>query len=166
MRSVLIAALIVAACCAAADNLCMNPDFVVDDFGKVVSWALRDMDDVAEAEPNAGPDGSTALRLDLSHGRQLIQSGLKLVPGEPYRLSLDVRSSGFPEQAVEMLVRNPAWNRRGPVIWLPADTHGEWVRVEATAEVPLAQEAFVQSADRLRPQHVAGTPSDRLEHPE
>jgi len=133
MRGMLIAGMLVPALAVSADNLCLNPNFELDDFGKLVAWSLRDPEDVAAPEPGAGPDGSTALRIDLSRGRQLIQSGLKLVPDEPYRLSLDVRSKGFPSDAVEVLVRNPAWNRRGPKFFLPGDTHGEWQHVENEA---------------------------------
>lgn len=126
--------------CASADNLALNPDFACDDFGKVVGWSLRDAQDVAEPEPGGGPDGSTALCLDMNRGRQFNLSGILLVPGEPYRLSLDVRTKGFPERAVEYMIRNPGWNRGGPKMFLPGDTGGVWQHVEATGVVQEARE--------------------------
>ena len=122
------------------DNLVLNPDFGCDDFGKIRAWALRNPEDVSEREPGRGPDGSTALRLGLDKGRQFIQSGLRLAPGEPYRLSLDVRAQGFPRGAVEFMVRNPSWNCRAPKIPLPGDTKGTWQHVEVSNVVEKAQE--------------------------
>lgn len=135
-------------------NLIRNEAFLRDDFGVVRAWVLRSSEDVAIPMEGKGPDGSTALRLDLSKGHQYYQPGLKLVPEEPYRLSLYVRSKGHKDGGVQMMIRNPRWNRVGPKIPLPGDTQGEWRRVETTAVVPVAREdsyyaAFYQAEPRV-----------------
>ena len=139
-RCFLLAALSICVTAGFGENLALNPDFARDDFGKIRAWALRDQADIAECEPGQGPEGSTALRLSLDKGRQFIQPGIRLAYGEPYRLSLDVRSKGFPKGGVEFMVRNPSWNRRGPKIYLPGDTDGAWRHVSATGIVERAQE--------------------------
>ena len=139
-RCFLLAALSICVTAGFGENLALNPDFARDDFGKIRAWSLRDQADIAECETGEGPEGSTALRLALDKGRQFIQTGIRLVPGEPYRLSLDVRSKGFPKGGVEFMVRNPSWNRRGPKIYLPGDTDGAWRHVTATGIVERAQE--------------------------
>lgn len=113
---------LMAAVALAGGNLLVNPRFETDGLGGSLNWAF-------EREPERlagqGPKGETAMRVrSLSY-----QRGFKAVTGEKYRFSAWVRSHNCPGR---LLVVNGRWWWQELSADIPADTHGEWKRIEKT----------------------------------
>ena len=121
-----------------APNLLVNAEFAGDNLGGVLGWDVRQPNaDAVTRFPGEGPDGATAIRLELAAGRRFEQGGIRLVEGERYRLSVAVRTRGLGEGAVRFFVRNAWWaGQLGPLVTLPSDTHGEWVTLSDEALSP------------------------------
>lgn len=132
----LVVALAATAAVAGA-NLLNNPEFKGDNLGEILGWDIRNHDlDRLTRLPMAGPDGETALRLDIAAGQHFSQSGIVLVEGEDYRLKLKVRTSGLRRESMRFFVRNSWWNSTGACVFLPEDTGGQWVTLESVAHSP------------------------------
>lgn len=110
-------------------SLLLNPEFAGDGIGGLSGWCTADtMTSKVVREVAAGPGGATAIRFERFRG-VLLQTGFKLVPGEPYELSVWVRTSNLPENAGKFVVYNKGWSKElvcGPY---PRDTKGRWIRL-------------------------------------
>lgn len=115
----------------AGTNLISNPDMSLDDGVNIpAGWSTRvfpaEFGGKISAEPLA--DGIFVLTVS---GRNSTywweQSGLTLVPGARYRLSLEVRTAGLDGGNVSVYARNREWNWDSPALCAPSDTKGEWV---------------------------------------
>ncbi len=114
--------LLTAVTALAGDNLLVNPTFETDGLGGSLNWTFEQE---PERLPGAGPKGETALRIrSLAY-----QRGFKAVTGEKYRFSAWVRSHNC---SGKLLVVNGRWWWQEMSAGIPADTHGEWKRIETT----------------------------------
>lgn len=118
----------------AATNLLVRADFPSDGLGGLPDWTLVFGAEEGKSftrEPGAGPHGETALRIDFRKKNYLAQRWIGMAAGEPYVARAWVRTKNLPANHTYAL---SAWNKG----WLktfinapfPADTHGEWKRVE------------------------------------
>ena len=117
-------------------ELLRNVSFRPDGLDGVLNWSLRGgMKDKLTVLPGQGPGGCDALRVHVPGGRRFSQDGIKLVPGEMYRIGMWVRTKGCPENSVRFMVWNDWWRNELVVGRLPADTGGKWVKMELGAKM-------------------------------
>ena len=118
-------------------NLLVDADFSPDRLGGLLNWECTQEPLSAFVTRTAdGACGSAgAVRIaGLSRGGSFIQNDIRLVPGEPYRLSASVRTRGLPERGVSLVLYGIGWKGREMRVHLPPDTQGEWVRIETSCK--------------------------------
>ena len=132
--------LVVASVCAVAlcngavkvgENL-LRTDFAGDGVGGILNWSVcRSLGGVnTERLQEKGPDGFPVLRISGGIGKFSYDHSMsKFVPGERFRLSVNVRTHALdPNGRNEFEVYNGGWRWSG-IAKLPADTAGKWVEV-------------------------------------
>lgn len=147
MKSVTLAfaSLILAAAASAGEGpaALINGTFEGDGLGGVLDWGFGRTSSVrakATKLDEKSPDGTPALRIVGGPGEFVYQhSALKLVAGEPYRLSAWVRTKGLASVASRCFeVWNYGWSKSA-IAELPADTDGEWRKIEWTGPMVPSQ---------------------------
>lgn len=129
----LVSTLLLASALVGGENILANSEFTDDRLGGVLNWSLvRPSVDGLLIKSKEGPDGSTALALSSRHprGLQITQSGIRLVAGESYRLSVDVRTRGLKGSDMRLELHNEGWQNPSYRLPFPSDTDGAWRRIE------------------------------------
>jgi len=113
------------------ENL-IRDDFAGNGVGGILDWTVcRSLGGVCvERLAEKGPGGKPVLRLQGGIGDfSFDHTQSTFVPGEPYRLSVKVRTHGFdPKTRQDFEAYNNGW-RKSVIARIPADTKGEWVEV-------------------------------------
>ena len=127
---------VVAADVAPSKNI-FRDDFVSNGAGGFLDWCISRGEATVEMLPEPGPTGKRAVRISGDKAPAMLShTTMQLAAGEPYRISAWVRTSGLdPEDASLLLVYNQGWSKTLQVA-IPADTHGKWVNVKKTGNVP------------------------------
>lgn len=112
-------------------NLLLNADMSADDgLGFPQAWSFRyekpGMVKGYSIKPNA--DGSFTLKFPKM--LYLVQNPMTLIPGETYRMSAEVRTSKIGGNGMRLGAWDMSWNEEWWTEPFPADTKGEWKRVE------------------------------------
>ena len=114
------------------ENLLLNGRFEADQAVVPPFWEARPADKV-RWKPSGGPGGLPYITLfSESAKKQKVtfrQYGLRLAKGGRYRLSAYVRTKGFKGGGGVSVVNN-WWRKSAGAGKIPADTNGEWVKLE------------------------------------
>ena len=120
---------------ATAGNLVVDTEFSPDGLGGLLNWEYRN--ELPERQivrmPKAGPDRSSAVLLRDFHANVSFgQGNYALVAGEPYRISVWTRTKDLPADGVRWVLWGQGWKGKDCSVFFPTNTHGKWVRLEAT----------------------------------
>lgn len=134
MTTLLMASLVA----ATTVNLARNLEFKGDGLGGILGWSVskKQSEYSIVKEPNAGPDGSTALKIDFRTENFLSQGDFLLVTGEAYTVSASVRTKnlGSPTNYYIQCWNN-FWEKSVCSVPFPVDTAGKWERVSWTGRL-------------------------------
>ena len=90
-------------------NLLDNADFKTLFNGKPVDWGTNLPENFLTVLPGEGVNNTNALKVDFSRNRIFAQGGLRLVPGEKYRISAYVKTKNFSFSRGGIVVPNYLW---------------------------------------------------------
>ena len=131
----MILALCAAALCATAGENLLRDDFVPDNLGGVLGWTAHYSSPVKVkiaplAPEKPGEKGGIRITWrDASHFSIRSTLRLKLVRGQRYRISAEVRTHGIQSSASSITLGDMTWGKGRGLEGLPVDTHGEWQKV-------------------------------------
>ena len=112
-------------------NLLRNPEFIgsSDDLG-IWNSNLGKAENAVTLLEKAGPGNKNALKIDLPRLGSFSQGGIKLVPGEKYKLGAWVKTRNFKSTGSQLVVSNYQWTIGIGTQKFPQNTNGKWVRFE------------------------------------
>lgn len=124
----------------AGGNLLFNPDMSRDDgVGFPLGWSYRYTGTGKVAGSSIVPGGDGEFTIRFPNQLYLVQNGLALVPGERYRISAEVRTSGLSGgKGMRFGVWDLSWDKEEWSEPFPSDTRGAWV--------PVSWEGIVQGS--------------------
>ena len=143
MKKVLLFTLSFLALALCAENLLNAPNFS-DRFGGFGSWTTKN-DGALTRLKGQGPDGVDAIAIDLAKSDRLQQTGLKLIAGERYLIGGVVRTKGFTagkKSVPTFYITNRNWEKEAKAPAIPADTDGQWVKVEREVKIPESKDGL------------------------
>ena len=111
-------------------NLLDNADFKTLFNGKPVDWGTNLPENFLTVLPGEGVNNTNALKVDFSRNRIFAQGGLRLVPGEKYRISAYVKTKNFSFSRGGIVVPNYLWYSEAGIKKIPSDTNGQWQKLE------------------------------------
>ena len=124
---------------AAAQNLLLNPEFAGTSTN-LGPWNKNSAvyNNEVTRLPGAGPDGKTAIKIDLAACENFKQGPMTLVPGEKYKFGAYVRTKNLKcsSRYFAVLIYNNGWTKSVQTSKIPANTKGKWVKLERTAVMP------------------------------
>lgn len=107
------------------------PDFSADYNGEIGLWS-RNLDGTRRVLRGKGVDGSTA----ISNASGFRLDNIALIPGETYRFGAYVKTNKLDSQGSRIVIFNYKWANDVSTEALPADTNGEWKKIEAVKVIP------------------------------
>lgn len=125
-------------------NLLDNADFKTLFNGKPVDWGTNLPKNFLTVLPGEGVNNTNAVKVDFSRYDSFGQGGLKLVPGERYRISAYVKTRNFSCIRGGIVVPNYSWRGEAGINKIPADTGGKWQKLEM--EITCIAPAYNKSA--------------------
>ena len=125
-------------CPAPEGNLLNNTRFATDASGAIADWIVPDDDQVA-AKALSAADG-TLVFAPTNAAVSLRQREILLAEGGKYSLGLWVKTRNFRPARCSIVVCNWGWTKDGGLSGgIPADTKGEWVKLEKEFSAPETQ---------------------------
>ncbi len=114
------------------------PPMEADFNGPIGLWSrnVGMFDNAVKILPGKGYNGTTALELDCRETGGFRLGDIELVAGETYRFGAYVRTSGFDPNGSRIVIYNYKWGADASTGRFPADTNGQWQKVEATKVIP------------------------------
>ncbi len=124
---------------AAAQNLLLNPEFAgtSTNLGPWNKNAAVYNNEVTRL-PGAGPDGKTAIKVDIASCESFKQGPFTMVPGEKYKFGAYVRTKNLKcsSRYFSVLIYNNGWTKSVQTSKIPTNTNGKWVKMERIAVMP------------------------------
>jgi hypothetical protein len=119
-------------------NILLSTDFVPSPCGEFGYWTIGQADVEARLLPGAGPEGQNGLNLQFRNTEFFSHLNIQCVPSGKYLIGGYVRTNDFscPKGAGFMVTDGSAAYWRIKTKAFPANTDGQWVKVEKTITLP------------------------------
>ena len=112
-------------------NLLLNADMSADDgLGFPQAWSFRYEGPGMVKEYSIKPNADGSFTLKFPKMLYLVQNPMTLIPGETYRMSAEVRTSKIGGRGMRLGAWDMSWSEEWWTEPFPADTKGEWKKVE------------------------------------
>lgn len=134
MKMFFLLACLCAVCASKAGNLLDNADFS-DLYDKLpTDWKTNIVkygQDALVVLPGRGVNGENAVRINLAKLVSFGQGGIRLVPGEKYRIGAYVKTRDFTCFRGGIVIVNHLWMNEVGIKSFPKNTDGTWKKLEA-----------------------------------